>query len=115
MKRSRLLCLAVLAAALPLAAQAQHDPGAGKPPVVDLKPPPDSATPQAAGTPSPNDRPSAAEAPMSDASMDADGDGKLSREEFMRHQDGVYERMPKGADGQVDLREVHSGGGAGAR
>lgn len=118
----RYLCLAALVAAMPLAVQAQHDPGPGKPPVVDLSPPPDSATPQAAGTPSPNDRP-AAEGSMdagaegggsaSSSSMDANGDGLLSREEFLRHQEGVYERMPKAADGQVDLREVHSEGAGG--
>lgn len=118
MKTPRYLCLAALVAALPWAVQAQHDPGPGKPPVVDLRPPPDSATPQAAGTPSPNDRPAAedsmdagaASGGSASSSMDANGDGMLSREEFLRHQEGVYERMPKAADGQVDLRGAHSEG-----
>lgn len=125
MNTSRLLCLAALVAALPFAAQAQHDPGPNTPPVVDLKPPPDSATPQAAGTPSPNDTPAdqsmgsgpagggAAGGASAGMSMDANGDGLLSREEFLLHQEGVYERMPKTADGQVDLREAHSEGAGG--
>lgn len=109
MKPIRSLCLAVLAAALPLAASAQHDPGPGKPPVVDLKPPPGSATPQAEGHAGP-DGPS--KGGMSHKGMDANGDGMLSRDEFMRHHELMYDRMEKTPDGQVDMKKMHSRGGA---
>jgi hypothetical protein len=104
MNTLRLLHLAALAAALPFAAHAQHDSAAGKPPVVDLKPPPGSATPQAKGHAGPDG------ATDRHAGMDSNGDGLISREEFMRHHETMYDRMEKTPDGQVDMKRMHSPG-----
>lgn len=109
MNTVRSLCLAALAAALPFAVSAQHDPGPGKPPVVNLKPPPGSATPQAKGHAGPD---GASKGGMSHKGMDANGDGMLSREEFMRHHELMYDRMEKTPDGQVDMKKMHSHRGA---
>lgn len=108
MNTVRSLCAAVLAAALPFAVCAQHEPGQGKPPVVDLKPPPGSATPQAKGHAGPD---GARKGGMSHEGMDANGDGMLSRDEFMRHHELMYDRMEKTPDGQVDMKKMHSHGG----
>lgn len=112
MNALRLLCVAALAAALPFAASAQLEAGTGTPPVVNLKPPPDSATPQAADS----------AGPKGDAHggrysrMDTNNDGKLSREEFLSYHERMYDRMEKTPDGQVDLKNMknmHAPRGAG--
>lgn len=68
MKTTRLLCLAALAAALPLTALGQAKE-TGKDPVVNLKPPPGSATPQAEGHAGPDGAASGAMAKPSKDSM----------------------------------------------
>ncbi len=106
MKTARLFFVAALAAALPFTAYTQHETGPAKPPVVNLKPPPDSATvrPEQDKAPGPGHKGSMG------AGMDANKDGKLSRDEFMRHHEEMYDRMKKGPDGQVDMKEMRSHG-----
>ncbi|MBA3596340.1 MAG: hypothetical protein H0W40_03050 [Methylibium sp.] len=104
MKTARLFFVAALAAALPFTAYTQHETGPGKPPVVNLKPPPDSATARPAQDKAPGP------AHKGHEGMDANKDGKLSRDEFVRHHEEMYDRMKKGPDGQVNMKEMHSHG-----
>lgn len=38
--------------------------------------------------------------------MDANNDGMLSRDEFMKHHEAMYEKMKKNKDGMVDMKEM---------
>lgn len=38
--------------------------------------------------------------------MDANGDGVISKEEFMRHHEMMYDKMKKNKSGTVDLKDM---------
>jgi len=38
--------------------------------------------------------------------MDTNKDGMLSRDEFMKHHEGMYEKMKKNKDGMVDMKDM---------
>lgn len=78
-----------------------------------------SAVPQPAATPGSTAPPACppgmeAAAARGLKSADSNGDGRLSRAEFTRHHEAMFERLPKGPDGQVSLEEVVRPGGMAA-
>jgi len=38
--------------------------------------------------------------------MDANGDGAISKEEFMKHHEMMYDKMKKNKNGTVDLKDM---------
>ena len=40
--------------------------------------------------------------------MDANSDGMISKEEFMKHHEKMFDAMPKNKDGLVDLKSMHA-------
>jgi hypothetical protein len=38
--------------------------------------------------------------------MDANGDGMISKEEFMKHHEMMYDKMKKNKDGMVDMKDM---------
>ncbi|EGF32135.1 hypothetical protein IMCC9480_2874 [Oxalobacteraceae bacterium IMCC9480] len=40
--------------------------------------------------------------------MDANGDGMISKEEFMKHHEKMFDAMPKNKDGMVDMKAMHA-------
>ncbi|MFT5534417.1 MAG: hypothetical protein ACI8WM_002299 [Burkholderiaceae bacterium] len=40
--------------------------------------------------------------------MDANGDGMISKEEFMKHHEKMFDAMPKNKDGLVDMKAMHA-------
>ena len=38
--------------------------------------------------------------------MDANNDGMISKEEFMKHHEAMYEKMKKGSNGMVSLKDM---------
>ncbi|MDY7573822.1 EF-hand domain-containing protein [Actimicrobium sp. CCI2.3] len=40
--------------------------------------------------------------------MDTNGDGMISKEEFMKHHEKMFDAMPKNKDGLVDLKAMHA-------
>ena len=40
--------------------------------------------------------------------MDANGDGMISKEEFMKFHEKMFDAMPKNKDGLVDLKAMHA-------
>ena len=42
-------------------------------------------------------------------SMDANGDGKISKEEFMKFHEAMFDRMPKSKDGTVAMNDMPMG------
>lgn len=41
--------------------------------------------------------------------MDANSDGLISKEEFMKHHEKMFDAMPKNKDGLVDMKSMHMG------
>ncbi len=42
-------------------------------------------------------------------SMDTNGDGMLSKDEFMKAHETMFDSMPKNAQGLVDIKQMHGG------
>lgn len=38
--------------------------------------------------------------------MDTNGDGMISRDEFMRHHEAMWDKMKKNSSGMVDVKEM---------
>lgn len=38
--------------------------------------------------------------------MDTNGDGMISRDEFMRHHEAMYDNMKKGSNGMVNVTDM---------
>ena len=41
--------------------------------------------------------------------MDVNGDGMISREEFMKYHEGMYDKMNKGSNGMVSMKDMLGG------
>ena len=39
--------------------------------------------------------------------MDTNGDGAISKEEFMKHHEMMFDKMKKNKNGTVDLKDMH--------
>ena len=39
--------------------------------------------------------------------MDTNGDGMISKEEFMKYHETVYDKMKKNSDGSVSMKDMH--------
>ena len=44
--------------------------------------------------------------PMDRKAMDSNGDGMISRKEYMRYHDSAYGKMKKGSNGMVSVQEM---------
>lgn len=40
--------------------------------------------------------------------MDANGDGMISKDEFMKYHEKMFDALPKNKDGLVDLKAMHA-------
>ena len=40
--------------------------------------------------------------------MDANGDGMISKEEFMKHHEALFDKMKKGSNGMVSLKDMEA-------